>query len=186
MTHSDSTAKVLLTTEKFTVERISFEGRRGEGCTKDVIRHPGAVAVLPLLDGGRVCLIRNHRRAVDQSLIELPAGTLDPGESPAACARRELAEETGYEGGQLESLGWFYLSPGILDERMHLFAATALREGEPNRTPVEEIENLVVDFDDALRMIDEGTIHDAKTIVGLLRWQRKERAGESPAEPNVR
>lgn len=108
---------------------------------------------------------------MDDTLIELPAGTREPHEPPEQTAHRELIEETGYEAARLEPLHEFYLSPGILDERMHLFLATGLREVGANREVGEEIENLVVPWSEALEMVRQGMIQDAKTIVGILSYQ---------------
>lgn len=145
------------------------EGNQRE---REVVRHPGAVTILPLLDDGRVCLIRNYRVSVDKTLIELPAGTLEPGEDPRVTAERELIEETGYRCAKIELLHAFYLSPGILDERMHLYIATGLTLGETAREEGELIENLLLPFEEALALIDRGEIQDAKTMAGLLFYER--------------
>lgn len=165
---------LLLTTRKFRVVAV----RRSDGTVKEVVRHPGAVVILPLLLAGDVCLIRNFRVSVNQTLIELPAGTLEEGEPPLETARRELIEETGYRCDSLRLLQQFFLSPGILDERMHLFVAENLIAGPPAREPGEQIENLVVPWNEAMRMVEQGEIHDAKTLVGLLMWDRVVRGGD--------
>jgi ADP-ribose pyrophosphatase len=103
----------LLATRRFRVVRHVQTGADGREHVKETIQHPGAVAILPLLDDDRVCLIHNFRIAVGKTLIELPAGTLEPGEDPAATASRELIEETGYRGERLEKLCEFSMSPGI-------------------------------------------------------------------------
>src|SRR5207249_563268 len=95
----------------------------GRPYRRDVVLHPGAVVILPLLDGGRVVLLRNHRHAVGRELWEVPAGTLEPPEPPEACAARELTEETGYRARKWTKLSEFYPSPGVLSEKMYLFAA---------------------------------------------------------------
>ncbi len=161
-------AEELLRAKRFTVWRETVPLQDGTLHTREIVRHPGAVVILPLLDDGRVCLIRNYRIAARKHLIELPAGTMEPPEPPLETARRELIEETGYRCEKLELLHSFFLSPGILDERMHLYRATGLREGETARESGEEIENLVVPYDEALSMITSGEIEDAKTIIGLL------------------
>ena len=119
-----------------------------------------------------VCLIRNFRVSAGKTLVEIPAGTLEPGEDPRAAAFRELAEETGYHADEMELLAACYLSPGILDERMHVFVATGLTLGQAAREPGEQIENLVTTWAEAVQQIRDGTIQDAKTIVGLLAYLR--------------
>lgn len=163
---------LLLHTPRFRVVRESYVTSSGQTRLREIIRHPGAVVIVPLLDDGRVCLIRNYRVSVKQTLIELPAGTIEPPEEPVACAERELIEETGFRAARLELVHAFYLSPGILDERMHLFLATGLSAGKPQREAGEEIENLLVTLADAVAMIFRGEIQDAKTIVGLL-WAER-------------
>ena len=160
--------EVLLTTSKFRVVRENIETPSGKTKAREIVRHPGACVIVPLLDDGRVCLIRNWRVAVNQTLIELPAGTLEPPEPPEKTAERELIEETGYRAKKIEFLHAFFLSPGILDEKMYLYLATGLTEGETAREEGEEIENWLVPFDEAIAMIFRREIQDAKTIVGLL------------------
>jgi ADP-ribose pyrophosphatase len=166
-----SDEELLLETSRFRVVRITQATHRGPR-PREVVRHGGAVTILPILPEGKVCLIRNFRPSVGRTLIELPAGTLEPGEPPADTARRELIEETGYRAGKLEPLCEFFLSPGILDERMHLFLATDLEPGDPQREPGEEIENLLLPWDEAIALVDARQIEDAKTIVGLLMYDR--------------
>jgi ADP-ribose pyrophosphatase len=163
--------RVLLTASRFRVESVERTAPDGSVRLREVVRHPGAVTILPIVDDEHVCLIRNYRVAVARTLIELPAGTLEPGEDPATTAERELIEETGYRAGRIEKLHEFLLSPGILDERMHLYVATDLTAGDAHREPGEEIENLVVPWTTALEWVRNGQIEDAKTIVGLLLYQ---------------
>jgi ADP-ribose pyrophosphatase len=173
-----SQSETLLTTKKFTVVRHTIQTPGGTTKTREVVRHPGACVIVPLLDDGRVCLIRNFRIAVDQTLIELPAGTLEPPEPPAKTAERELIEETGYRAQKIELLHAFFLSPGILDEKMHLYVAKGLTAGETAREEGEEIENWLVPLDEAVAMVFRGEIQDAKSIVGLLWIERLQREGE--------
>ena len=139
------------------------------------VRHPGSVAILPLVDEKHVCLIRSRRLTVDATLIELPAGTREPGENPLDTARRELAEETGYRAAHFEEIASYYPSPGVMDEQMWLYVARELTEGKPAREPNEEIENLVVTVDDALAMIERGEIRDGKTLLALMWYDRRRR-----------
>lgn len=166
--------ELLLEASRFSVHRIRYETSRGTH-EREIVRHPGAVTVIPMVDDDHVCLIRQWRPVVAETLIELPAGTLEPEEPPAITAERELIEETGYRAALIERLHDFYLSPGILDERMYLFAATNLTAGETAREPGEQIENLVVSWSEAIEMVLHGEIRDAKTIVGLLHYDRRRR-----------
>ena len=160
--------ELLLQTPRFRVVCETYVTSSGETRSREIVRHAGAVVIVPLLDDGRVCLIRNWRVSVRQTLIELPAGTLEPPEPPEAAAARELAEETGYSAARIELVHHFYPAPGILDEKMHLFLASGLTLGSPRREPGEEIENLLLPLGEAVAMIFCGEIQDAKTIVGLL------------------
>lgn len=157
----------LLESERFYVERLRYETETGATAERDVVRHPGSVAIVPLLKDS-VCLIRNFRVTVDDQLIEIPAGTMEPPEPSLECAHRELIEETGYRAGKLEHLRSFLPAPGILDEEMHLFVATDLEPGEPARELGEQIENYVVSFEEAHRLVSDGSIRDAKTMLGIL------------------
>jgi ADP-ribose pyrophosphatase len=143
----------------------------GQQVSRQVIEHPGAVTILPLLDGKRVCLIRNFRVAVGKTLIELPAGTIDNKEPPEQTAIRELQEETGYTAERWTQLPAFYMSPGILHERMYLFVAEGLTPGATARETGEQIDNLIVTWDEAVQMALRGEIEDAKSLVGILHWE---------------
>jgi ADP-ribose pyrophosphatase len=157
---------------KFRVARDTEAAADGAPVVRDVVLHPGAVAILPLLDAGRVCLVRNRRPAVGETLLEIPAGTLEPPEPPEVAAARELAEETGYRAGRWRKLGEFYPSPGVLSERMYLFVAEELTPGEMRLEKDEDIEPQVVPWEQALAWALDGTIRDAKTLVALLWWGR--------------
>jgi len=172
--------KILLTTDRFRVVEHFIETSSGQPTVKkQVIIHPGAVVIIPIVDEDRVCLIRNFRVAVGKKLIELPAGTLDRGdEPPQLTAVRELKEETGFRAQHWRELPAFFMSPGILNERMHLYVAEGLTLGEPAREPGEEIENLIVDWKEAVRMAEVGEIEDAKSLVAILLWDRLRDAGK--------
>lgn len=163
----------LLETTRFQVVKQTVTRPDGQAVSVSYVVHPGSVAILPLVDDEHLCLIRSRRLTVGQTLIEIPAGTREPGEPPQETARRELEEETGYRAAQWEELVQFYASPGILSERMHIYVARGLTPGEPRREANEEIENLVLSWDEALVMLDRGEIVDGKTIVALLTYQRR-------------
>ena len=158
----------LFHSQRFFIERLRYETADGSPISKDIVRHAGSVAIVPIIDDKRICLIRNRRVTVNETLIEIPAGTLEPPEPPLECARRELIEETGYEAASFEKLTEFFPAPGILDEKMHLYLACDLTAGQHAREVGEEIENLIVELSEALQMIATGEIHDAKTMLGLL------------------
>lgn len=168
--------EVLLKTGRFSVVRREYVTADGQTHVRESVQHPGAVVVLPLLADGRVCLIRNYRSAVGQTLIELPAGTLEPNEDPRDTAARELEEETGFRAETIEPLCQFFMSPGILNERMHLFSATGLSPGPTRLEAGEQIETCLVDWSEALRMAEDGRIQDAKTLVGLFWYDRRHRS----------
>jgi ADP-ribose pyrophosphatase len=162
--------EILFQSKLYRIEKTWQTGRSGQPLERHVIVHPGAVGVLPLLNDGRVVLLRQYRVAVDAYLIELPAGTLEPGEEPLASAHRELIEETGYTAGKMEPLITFYSSPGILYERLHLFVATKLTPGKTALEDGEDIEPLIADWHEIREMIARGEITDAKTLIGLQHY----------------
>lgn len=140
----------------------------GKTTLVDLLKHPGAAAIVPFLDDGRVLLIRQYRHAAGGYLLEVPAGKLDPGEAPEGCAARELEEETGYAAGRIEKLGAIWPSPGFTDEKIHLFAAHALRRAEQRLEDDEVIELVPMPFEEAIRRVHAGEIDDAKTGMALL------------------
>ncbi|MBW2318800.1 MAG: NUDIX hydrolase [Deltaproteobacteria bacterium] len=148
------------------VERITLPN----GVVKDreIIRHPGAAAMVPLLEDGRVVLIKQYRHAVGGFLWEIPAGTLEPQEKPIECARRELIEEIGYEAEEMEELTGIFPAPGYTDEQIHIFLATGLRPTSQDLDDDEVLDVEITSFETAMEMIRKGEIKDAKTITGLL------------------
>ncbi len=140
----------------------------GYRSTREIVLHPGSVAIVPLHEDRQVTLVRQFRLAAEGELIEIPAGTLEPGEDPVSCARRELKEEAGLQAGTLQPLAVFYPAPGIITERMHLYLATGLEEVEGQSEEDERIEVLRMPLHRAIELIREGTIRDAKSIIGLL------------------
>src|SRR4051794_39871486 len=164
--------QTLLKSRRFTVVEKTVTRADGQVASLQYVKHPGSVAILPLLEDGGVCLIRSRRLTVGEILIEVPAGTREPDESPLETARRELAEETGYRATHFEELLAYFPSPGVLSERMWIYVAKGLTAGSPAREANEEIENLVVSWEEALAMIDSREIQDGKTIVALLAYHR--------------
>ena len=141
----------------------------GRTCELEMIRHPGAAAVLPVDDDGRAILIRQYRYASGGWLVEVPAGKLDPGEAPDVCAVRECEEETGYRIGKLESLGWIWTTPGFTDEKIWLFLGRALSQGEQQLQTDELLEIVKVPLDEAIQAAADGEICDGKSVCTLLR-----------------
>jgi ADP-ribose pyrophosphatase len=163
--------EILLTTRRFDVVRLSYQTADGSLHAREVARHPGAVTILPVFDDGRVCLIRNYRVAVNQTLIELPAGTSETGEDPAVTAVRELEEETGYRAAHVRKLCEFFMSPGVLSERMVLFLASGLSPGPTRLEGGEQIEPFVATWAEAMELVRRGEIRDAKTMAGLFWYE---------------
>ncbi|HEX5549372.1 MAG TPA: NUDIX hydrolase [Nitrospira sp.] len=133
----------------------------------EIVRHPGAAAVVPLKDNGMVVLIKQFRHAAGGFIYEIPAGKLHPGEDPLHCAARELEEEIGWIAGRLERLTSILTAPGFTDEVIHIYKATGLTAGRQQLDRDEVLEVLEISLEEAIKMIEAGTIRDAKTIVGL-------------------
>jgi ADP-ribose pyrophosphatase len=155
--------------------------------TREVLLHPGAVTVVALLSDRQVPLVRQYRHAAGEILLELPAGTLDlqndgSVEEPLPAAKRELFEETGYRAKNWRQIAQFFTAPGFATELMHLFVATDVEydSSHPGAAEDERLQVKVVPFDDALGMAEDGTIRDAKTLVGLYLADRLARRGELP------
>ena len=171
--------------QRFEYDEIVFKGRvaevhkvgvkmpDGRVVQRDWIRYNGAAVILPILDDGSIVLIRNYRFAVEETLYELPAGMLEPGEDPAVGAARELTEETGYTAGRIEKLGQYYTGPGSCNELMHAFVAIDLSAGPQKLEVYEQIEAVAVSDADVRAMVADGRIHDAKTIATMGLWWLK-------------
>lgn len=156
---------------KLETEQIILEN--GVDTRVHLLRHPGASAIVPMLDARTVVLISQYRHALGGFVWEVPAGTLQgPQEEPLACARRELIEETGYRGNRFEKLGAITPSPGYSDERIHIFLATDLVADRQNLDRDEVLHVHAKPFDEALEMACNGNIVDAKTIAALFLAQK--------------
>ncbi len=142
---------------------------------REVVRHPGASAMVPVLDDGDVVLVKQYRHAVNNYLWEIPAGTLEPDEDPVACAQRELVEETGYEATNFDKLTEILPAPGYTDEHIHIFLVTGLNAVEQRLEDDEILTAQPTPLNKAIEMITQGAIQDAKTIVGLLLTSMKKR-----------
>jgi ADP-ribose pyrophosphatase len=138
---------------------------------REIVEHPGAVAIVAIDDDGMVTLVRQLREAARKHLLELPAGTLEPGEAPLASARRELEEETGLRGGEWRELGAFYTTPGFCREYMHVFVAEGVESGEASPEADEDLELVRWRVDEVADRL--GELEDAKTIAGLLLYLRE-------------
>lgn len=135
----------------------------------DMIRHPGAAAVVAIDDKRRVCLVRQYRHGIEDFLWEIPAGKLDAGEPPAIAAVRELAEETGVTAQHWEPLGVYLPAPGLMTERVYLYMALRVEKGTPAPESDEELELQWVPLEEAMRMVIDGRLDDGKTALGLMR-----------------
>ncbi len=152
--------------------------RRADGtdAERELVIHPGAVALVPMVDKHHVCLVENERYAAGKTLLEVPAGTIDPGEPPELTAERELIEETGYRAGRISRIREWFVSPGFLTEKMYLFLCENLTPGPQELEPDERLRPVVIPWDDAVAMAADGRIEDAKSIAALLICDRLFRA----------
>lgn len=152
----------------FSVDRLRVTLPDGRHATRDVVRHPGAVAVVALTDDGRICLVRQYRTALGRVTVEIPAGKLAPGEDPLSCAARELEEETGIVAGKLAYLTTIATSAGFADEVIHIYMATGLARAQASPDADEFINVDLVDLPELVDAVLDGRIEDAKTVVGAL------------------
>lgn len=135
--------------------------------TREIVEHPGAVAIIPILDNKKLLVVKQYRTAARKNLMEIPAGTLEPDEPPLSCARRELNEETGYVARHFRKLFSCYLAPGYSTEKIHFFLATQLVRTKASQAEDEAITVQAMDLHQALKAIERGRIQDAKTISAL-------------------
>ncbi len=154
------------------VDTVRLEN--GHITEREIVEHRGSVAMVALDEDSNVLLVRQFRKPAERELLEIPAGTLEPGEEPLVCAQRELREETGYRAAQIEEMCTFYTSPGFCTEQIHLYLATGLELAYLPAEKDEAIEVIKTPLAKALEMIKSGEIADAKSIVGLLMaWAKR-------------
>ena len=146
----------------------TIEGEDGSSFRRDVVQHPGAVAVVPLTGDGQVVMVTQYRHPVGEWLLEIPAGTLEEGEDPDWCAARELEEETGYTAASMRRLFSMYMAPGYCTELLHVYVAEGLQPGDARPDDDERIEVTAVPLGDVVGMVRDGRIRDAKTIAALM------------------
>jgi ADP-ribose pyrophosphatase len=170
--------------------RVIYRGRKidlalqqvtlsdGSTADRELVLHRGAVALLPMVDHDHVCLVRNARYSVGATLLEVPAGTLNPGEAPEAAAPRELQEETGYVAGRIEFITSWWVSPGVMDERMSLYRCLDLTAGPSAPELDEQLDPVVVPWPEAVAMALDGRIEDAKSRLAILLEDRLRRPGK--------
>ena len=172
--------------EKTTKTTSIFKGRvidlqiedvelpNGKMSTREVVKHPGAVAVIPITRAGKIVLVRQYRKALDKVIVEIPAGKLEKGENPLDSAKRELEEETGYKTEKLEFIISFYTSPGFADELIYLYVTDTLEKGISQTDDDEFLDVIEVTLEEAEQMVKDQTIHDAKTAFAIQYLKMKE------------
>ncbi len=156
---------------RFSFEAVSFAQPDGRILQREVVRHPGAVVIVPILDDSadpELVLVENLRVAMEKTVLEFPAGTIEQGELPCDCAARELIEETGYKAKNLHDIGRFYTSPGMSDELMHAFVGTKLTEEAQNLDEDECLTVKVIKASTLLGLIDNGELIDGKSMLAFL------------------
>ena len=154
------------------IVRVTVDQARlpdGKLAVREVVYHPGGVAILPLDENNNVTLVRQYRYPIGQLLLELPAGKLDPGEDHRPAAARELSEETGLEAGELTYLGYILASPGFCDEALHMYLARGLTRKQQHPDEDEFLDVVTMPFDQLLAQVMDGTIADAKTVATTLK-----------------
>jgi len=166
-------AKKVYTGKIIEVRVETVELPNGNKSSREIVSHPGAVAVVPNNEHGEVILVRQYRKPTNAVILEVPAGKLEADESSYACALRELKEETGLSAGKMEHLFDFYTTPGFFDEVMHLFLATELIQGKKQPDSDELLETIKLPLVDAISKAMAGELNDAKTLVGLFAAKKR-------------
>jgi ADP-ribose pyrophosphatase len=139
----------------------------GNKAKREIIYHPGASAIIPILPGNKVIFVKQYRKAAEKILLEIPAGTLDKNEPPIKCARRELIEETGYKAKHIKKILQFYTAPGYTSEIIHIFLAKGLSQIGKNTEPDEFLKTVILTKKEIQKLYKEGKIVDSKTLIGL-------------------
>ena len=165
--------KLIYKARLFDLKKVRTRRANGHEFLHDVLFHPGAAVIVPLLSAKEFVLIRQYRTACAKVIWEFPAGTLEKGESPLHCAKREIIEETGYAAKRWAKLGTFYPAPGISTELMHLYLARDLIQRQMSLDQDEFIQRKIVSLKELYRMISKGMIVDAKTIIGFFYYRMK-------------
>ena len=160
--------KVIHKANFMTYINVDVELPNGKIGNRDIVRHPGASAIIPFIDEDKIILVNQFRKALDRNLLEIPAGKLDKGEDPKLCAIRELVEETGYKAEEVTYLGTIATAPGFCDELIYLYKATGLSKGEKSLDDDEFTEVKVFTLEEIKEMIKNGEIIDTKTISSFM------------------
>ena len=168
MNYSTKSSKTIFQGRVFDIRQDEVSLPDGRLARIDLIIHRDAVAIIPIDDNNLVLFIRQYRHATQKLLLELPAGVIEPGESPEMCASREIREETGMQAGYLSKLGGFYLAPGYSTEYLHVFLAKELRPGSLEADDDEIIQVEKIPFNQAIHLAESAEIEDAKTLAALL------------------
>lgn len=145
----------------------------GKSASREIVRHPGAVAIIAITPEKRMVFVRQFRKPLDKTILEIPAGKLEKGEDPLDCAKRELIEETGYQAEEMNFVNKFYTSPGFADELLYIYEGTNLTAGDARPDEDEFVDLVELTLDEAFERIQTGEITDAKTILAVYYWQNK-------------
>ena len=164
--------KKIFQAKRFAIEEVEEYLPDGTRLLRNIVRHPGAVVILPLVEIDLVCLIQTYRVAINRWHLELPAGTLDKSLTPLETAHLELQEETGYRAARMTHIHTLAMSPGILDEKMHFYVAEGLSLGDTAREAGEQMDNIILSWSEIDTMFRNKQIADAKTIACLLWYMR--------------
>jgi ADP-ribose diphosphatase len=152
----------------FDVERDRLREESGIEIIREVVRHPGGAGAVPMLDDGRVALVKQYRHPARRELLEIPAGRIEDGETPEMCAAREVEQEIGFRAGRIEKLLEFYSTPGFCEEKLYVYLATSLTPSSQALDHDEFVEVVYLPFTEAVKLAERGEIQDSKTIIGLL------------------